>query len=104
MFLGNDYDAVHAWKDEPIKRMGANHREARHGPVAAYKAGKRFQGSGGFNWGAALASVIHDLQDGHPTTWLTVIGGSYLAYQVGKEVLRGNASRRNTADLYFPQY
>lgn len=95
LILGKSYGSVHAWKDEPVRRLGANHRDVRHGPIAAYRAGKRFQGSGGFNIGAAIASIIHDLQDGHLTTWLTVIGGSYLAYAATNTLLRNNSSRLN---------
>jgi hypothetical protein len=87
LILGNSYSSVHAWKDEPVRRLGANHRDVRHGPIAAYRAGKRF------NLGAAIASIIHDLQDGHLTTWLTVIGGSYLAYTATNTMLRNNSSR-----------
>jgi hypothetical protein len=71
--------------------MGVDHRDVRHGPIAAYRAGRRFQGSGGFNFGAAVASIIHDLQDGHPTTWVAVIAGSYLAYKAANEILKRNA-------------
>jgi hypothetical protein len=95
LILGDGYGSVHAWKDEPVKRMGANHRDVRDGPFAAYKAGKRFQGSGGFNFGAAIASIIHDPQDGHPTTWVAVIAGSYLAYKAANTILKSNASRAN---------
>jgi hypothetical protein len=93
LLLGGSYSSVHAWKDEPVRRLGANHRDVRHGPIAAYKAGKRFQGSGGFNLGAAIASIIHDLQDGHLATWLTVIGGSYLAYTATNAILRNNSAK-----------
>jgi hypothetical protein len=96
ILLGDDYDAVHAWKDEPVKRRGANHREVRHGPLAAYKVGKKFQGSGRFNLGAPLASIIHDLQGGHPTTWLTVIGALGLGYLALKEITRGNPAQNST--------
>lgn len=69
--------------------MGANHRDVRHGPIAAYRAGRRFQGSGEFNFGAAVASIIHDLQDGHPTMWVAVIAGSYLAYKAARRKVSG---------------
>ena len=76
--LGEDYDYVHKWKDEPVWRRGAYHREVRHGPLAAYDVGRRFKGSGSFNFGAAAASIIHDLEDGHAATWITLVGGGLL--------------------------
>jgi hypothetical protein len=87
--LGDDFDYVHKWKDEPVTQLGANHRDVRHGPLSAYKAGNRFKGSGIFNFGAAAASIIHDLEDGHVTTWLAVI----LAVTLGAAAVRWSRSR-----------
>lgn len=90
--LGDDFDYVHKWKDEPVTRLGANHRDVRHGPLAAYKTGNRFKGSGIFNFGAAAASIIHDLEDGHTTTWLAVIVGITLGAEAFSQFLK----RRNS--------
>jgi hypothetical protein len=80
--LGDDFDYVHRWKDEPVAWLGSYHRDVRHGPLAAYKVGRRFKGSGSFNLDAAIASIIHDLEDGHMTTWLAVAGGIALSASV----------------------
>lgn len=31
--LGNDYDEVNAWMDQPAKTLGPHHRKVRHTPL-----------------------------------------------------------------------
>jgi hypothetical protein len=72
--MGNPFENVHKWKDEPVLWLGRYHRVVRHGLSSTWKVGCRFKGRGKFNWGASFASFIHDVQDGVPgPTFVTCI-------------------------------
>ena len=105
--IRNPFENVHKWKDEPVLWLGRYHREFRHGLSSIWKVGRRFKGRGNFNWGASLASFIHDVQDGVPgPTFLTVGVGTLLLIGLCKFLDRQSSPKCPYCpqNLQFTQY
>jgi len=77
LLLGDDFEEVHRWKDEPWRRLGVKHRIERHGLLSAFEVAlKTYLETGDIEYAkkSALASIIHDIQDGFSTMVKMFIG------------------------------